>query len=481
MDGIIYILRIVPRFWHAQYYVGWCKTNGLWNRLKQHRTGKGAHITKAAVSQGHRLELVAEFPGTRDDERRIKNRKNTPAFVRQLERRGLLNTQRQELGARKCDITQPLRNPLPSPTELTYYNDYEDENDMTIDLSHVDLATLIEKDTGQRLKQESKCKTGSCPFCADGKDRFVVYPVKWWCRRCNKSGDAINYLMYRRGVSFSEACKELGVSLASNLPNSRTVNRPMVSDNQPTNNIRIAPERESAAFDDPAWMPAAKAFTEECFNRMMSPAGAAARDYLLQRGLSLHTIEDMRLGVNHKDRTVQWGATKVFAPAGIVFPWDDERDGLRRVNFRCDHGPHKYRLADGSAQALYLGDRIQQGARVILCEGEIDALTIWQAYERDPMLCPVATGSVTHGRVVRLISRLSLAKSIKVSFDNDEAGAAAMRWWASVSSKFSILGTPLPHKDVNALYLAAMQDPENDGKPSLARAIVRGWIEGIDQ
>lgn len=93
MMGRVYILRIEPAFWHAKYYVGWCKPNGLYNRLKMHRTGQGAHITKAAIAAGHRLVLVVDFPGTRDDERAIKRCKNTPRLVRQMERRGLLNTQ----------------------------------------------------------------------------------------------------------------------------------------------------------------------------------------------------------------------------------------------------------------------------------------------------------------------------------------------------------------------------------------------------
>lgn len=480
MDGIIYILRIVPPLHHARFYVGWCKTTGLWNRLKQHRTGKGAHITRAAIQQGHRLELVADFPGTRDDERSIKNRKNTPKFVEQLARRGMLNTQKTYVTERASNVTRSARNSLPHPTELIYYTDEDDENMGRIDLSHVDLAKLIEDDTGKRLKQESKCKVGPCPFCNDGRDRFIVWPDRFKCRVCEKSGDAVNYLMYRRGMTFVQACKELGVTLAGARPNSRTVNRPMTSDNQPTNNIRLSPERESAAYSDPAWSPAAMAFGEECALRLQSPAGAQALSYLLGRGLTMDTIKDCNIGFNHKDRTVQWGATKVFAPEGIVFPWEDYRDGLRRVNFRPVRGPHKYRLAEGSAQALYLGERIIAAQRIIIVEGEIDALTIWQAYNRSSLVCPVATGSVTHGRVARLIARLGSAKSIQVAFDSDAAGQSAARWWASVSSKVSILHTPLPHKDCNALFLASLADPENDGKLSLAYAAVRAWIEGAE-
>lgn len=470
MDGIIYILEFRPKFWHAQFYVGWCGPKGLWNRLKQHRTGQGACITRAAVKQGHRLVLVAEFPGTRDDERAIKNRKNTPKFVEQLKRRGMLNT--QQPGPRKCDTP----NPLPSPTELRYID--EDEDIMgRIDLSHIDLAALVEKDTGQKLKQESKCKTGSCPFCGEGRERFVVWPNKFWCRRCNKSGDAINYLMERHQMTFVQACKELGITLAGERPNPRTINRPQLRADQPTHNIKISPERESPAFSDPGWQAAALSFSLEAHERLMTNAPHRLT-YLIKRGLTMDTIERAFIGYNDHDRSMQWGQSKIFVPAGIVFPWHDQVDGLRRVNIRCDGGPHKYRLVEGSAQALYLGDRIRQNTRIILCEGEMDALTIWQAYDYSSFVCPVATGSVTHGRVARLIGRLALGKSIQIAFDGDEAGKSAARWWASISSKVQVLDTPFPHKDVNALYCTALQDPEGDGKRSYANAAVRAWIEG---
>lgn len=466
MDGIIYILKFVPQFHHAKFYVGWCKPRGLMHRLKQHRTGQGAHITRAAIQQGHRLELVIDFPGTRDQERRIKNGKNTPKFVERW-----LN-QRQDIQqprSAKCDN----RDPLPPP--YRYLDEKEDA--MPVDLSHVDLVALIEKDTGQKLRREPKCFVGPCPWCGEGEDRFVVWDQKWWCRRCEKSGDAINWVRERDGLSFQEACKKLGVSLASNRPNSRTIARPHKRDEQPHDNIKITPERESAALIDPVWGPAARAFAQECHVRLMVSA-TKQRDYLYQRGISEASLLHMQIGYNHKDQTLHWGATKVFAPAGIVFPWYDEKEALVRVNFRCDSGPHKYRLADGSAQAFYLGERLKQGCHAIIVEGEIDALTILQAFDYHPDMCPLATGSVTHGRIARLIARLGLAARVQIAFDNDEAGQNACAFWTSLSKKITKAHSLFPHKDVNALYCATLRDPENDGKEHLARAAVRAWIEG---
>lgn len=61
----------------AAYYLGWARDDvTLERRIKDHRSGRGAAITKAAVASGARLEVVAVMPGNRDDERRIKNSHN---------------------------------------------------------------------------------------------------------------------------------------------------------------------------------------------------------------------------------------------------------------------------------------------------------------------------------------------------------------------------------------------------------------------
>lgn len=68
----------------ARFYLGWCKDGQLKRRLAEHRAGTGAAITRAAVAQGIGFEVVITLPGTRKDERRLKNLKNTPKLVRRL-------------------------------------------------------------------------------------------------------------------------------------------------------------------------------------------------------------------------------------------------------------------------------------------------------------------------------------------------------------------------------------------------------------
>lgn len=107
--GHVYIIRFVPAFHHAQFYVGWTKTGGLFTRLRAHRAGKGAKICAAAAAQGHRLELVYDCVGTRNDERAIKNLKNTPKFVRALEAKGQLYPVALKDRPKRDNLPVPLR------------------------------------------------------------------------------------------------------------------------------------------------------------------------------------------------------------------------------------------------------------------------------------------------------------------------------------------------------------------------------------
>ncbi len=72
--------------------------------------------------------------------------------------------------------------------------------------------TLLSQD-GFELKWKATTNggefAGPCPWCG-GTDRFCVWPEKdehgkYWCRGCERKGDAIQYLRDYRGLSYSEA------------------------------------------------------------------------------------------------------------------------------------------------------------------------------------------------------------------------------------------------------------------------------------
>lgn len=88
---MVYILRFETPLGserhRAEFYVGWCAENGLERRLKEHRNGTGAAMTRFASAAGIGFEVVATLPGaTRDDERRIKKMKNTRRVLDRIRR-----------------------------------------------------------------------------------------------------------------------------------------------------------------------------------------------------------------------------------------------------------------------------------------------------------------------------------------------------------------------------------------------------------
>lgn len=87
---MIYILKFSPRFYHAQYYIGYVDDMSHFNRrLREHVKGRGAKITAAAKKAGCELKVCIIIPdGTRQMERKLKRQKCTPRIVRRLERQG---------------------------------------------------------------------------------------------------------------------------------------------------------------------------------------------------------------------------------------------------------------------------------------------------------------------------------------------------------------------------------------------------------
>lgn len=71
----------------ARYYIGFCEDDACFNRrMKAHKRGQGAAITRAAVKRGIGWRVVATMEGDRSLERRLKNMKNTARIVRNLEK-----------------------------------------------------------------------------------------------------------------------------------------------------------------------------------------------------------------------------------------------------------------------------------------------------------------------------------------------------------------------------------------------------------
>lgn len=73
----------------AQFYLGYCKSGTVPQRVERHRAGQGAAITRAAFARGIDIQLVGSIPGNRKLERKLKNRKSHARLVGLFEGKGL--------------------------------------------------------------------------------------------------------------------------------------------------------------------------------------------------------------------------------------------------------------------------------------------------------------------------------------------------------------------------------------------------------
>ena len=69
--GEIYLLHFDRPLQHARHYRGWARN--LAGRLAHHAKGSGARLTQVAVDRGIGWVLADVRPGTRAEERRLKN------------------------------------------------------------------------------------------------------------------------------------------------------------------------------------------------------------------------------------------------------------------------------------------------------------------------------------------------------------------------------------------------------------------------
>ncbi len=294
------------------------------------------------------------------------------------------------------------------------------------------LLELIGADGGALKKQATTNGgeySGTCPFCGYEWWTFRVWPEtgRYWCRRCEKSGDAIQYLRDRRGLSFIEACEYLGHDPGPRKEQPRTAPAAWVP-------------REATA---PAavWQERARAFLAGAVETLWTHYGDKARAWLRdKKGLHDATIRGACLGLNLADKyepRATWGLDlqnkedgkekKLWLPAGLVIPWVVNGD-LQRLRFRrSDPGDGaRYVLVSGSSSAP-MTLSLERGAAVI-AESELDGLLLNQ--EAGDLCAVVALGTATAKPDTATHKALKAAAVLLVALDTDEAGAkASWKFW----------------------------------------------------
>lgn len=293
---------------------------------------------------------------------------------------------------------------------------------------------------------------GPCPWCG-GTDRFRVQPGNgesgfFKCRQCEMSGDGIQFLRDYHKLSFQEACELLGLyhKLDGTAPSAQA---------DPAPDLLRAPGA--------TWQQRARRLAEEAQERLYAKEGRRALDWLRSRGLSDEALLAASIGYHPEDcyePASRWGLDRnkdVWLPRGITIPWV-VGGAIWRLNIRRPKGDPRYYAPPGSANALYLADRVKMNRPCVLVEGELDAWSVLQAAHD---LTAAAAVSTSGGRRMRWMARLSLASVVLVAFDSDEPGEKAAPYWTD----------RLPNAVRWRPYWGDVNDMLRDG------ADVRAWVQ----
>lgn len=73
LSGTVYLIHLSEKMSHSQHYIGWA--NDVQGRLYHHRHNRGSRFLAAANQKGISYEIVRQWPGDKNFERQLKNRK----------------------------------------------------------------------------------------------------------------------------------------------------------------------------------------------------------------------------------------------------------------------------------------------------------------------------------------------------------------------------------------------------------------------
>lgn len=324
-------------------------------------------------------------------------------------------------------------------------------------LSKIDIVEFVGKSV-QLVKSGAKW-VGCCPFHGEKTASFHVNPHKqsrWICYGCGKKGDAIDFRMLQRGLSFQDALEELAVEYGVS-----------------------APESPRERKHDSLYGVLDQAARYYNWQLNSGELGLQARDYLASRGISIEQANELGIGVaarpfwkKLKDSQVAAaetvGVVHKFADSGnladflaerLILPIKDQHGQVVALTGRLapwtgKEGP-KY-LNTHESPIFKKGETffrlnptaVKEQGFAIIVEGQFDEISM------DLGGAPNTTATCGTALTAQHVAKLKkITKHVLFLFDGDEAGQkAALR-----GIELAIEGGLIPFVSV----LPAGEDPDS--------------------
>ena len=302
---------------------------------------------------------------------------------------------------------------------------------------------------------------GLCPFHSEKTPSFSVAPDKgiYYCFGCHKGGGVINFIMEQEGLDYPDAVRFLAKRAGLEVPDD--------------GGYVSGYKRQEKLWN--LCREAARYFRSQLF----SPAGEAARAYVVRRGLSAKTVSRFGLGFAPDgwsgllDAMVRKGYDKQdLLDAGLavrsqkgglydrfrnrlMFPIIDIRGNVIGFGGRVmDDSKPKYLNSPETVIfnkrknlfALNIAKKSRQG-RIILTEGYMDAIALHQ-YGFDCAVASLGTSlTEEHANILAKYTR-----QVVITYDGDEAGQNATRRAISMLEKTGV--------QVKVLRMQGAKDPD---------------------
>lgn len=337
------------------------------------------------------------------------------------------------------------------------------------------------------LKRRGKNLVGLCPFHGEKTPSFTVYPetASFYCFGCGVGGDVFTFTGLIENLDYFESIRLLAEKSGVALPENG------YDDSMQKLKNRIYDiNRDSARF---------------FHNHLMSDEGKWARDYLLNRGLSLSTIKHFGLGaapdswdvlMNHlksKGYTVEEMLTaNVIGKSNsgnyydrfkkrVMFPIINIRGNVIGFSGRAMPGEDKqggkyvntsdtpvYKKSANLFGMNYAKNHCEE--QMILVEGNMDVISLHQAGFPNTV---AALGTSFTEEQANLLARYT--KEIVLTMDADAAGQKAIKRAAGILEKTGV--------KVKVITIPDGKDPDEFIKkngPDRFRALIEGAVSDIE-
>lgn len=308
---------------------------------------------------------------------------------------------------------------------------------------------------GLRVKRRVREKNGphavaDCPFCGKISKCYVNLDTGLWdCKVCEEGG-SLWKLADKVGIRVRSDDRKLVKHFAS-----------VIADGNTRKKIALdVPVRDALGLD----LAAITTASQRCFDEA-DKAGAAVRAYLTSRCIEDDTIRRFKLGVSW----IRDKGTQPELALGIPYLVGDKVPLLKMRNLEADKDKRKFRRTAGGDSLLFNAEGIKGCRQVVLVEGELDAISLWQLGVHN-----VASTSLGAKKTLpdEWLALLADADDIVLWYDDDDKGqevvASVATQLGTYRCRLAQMPTGLDAKDANDLM---MRLPQDEAAEVVARVI----------